>query len=364
MKKKRSFFALLFMAGLLLLPFTACEKDESFDADDAKQELIKATEEIQMNMFMMMATPQMESLMFFMALSDLDLDINLLKSSSFRSIASDPASIATPGINRVIDISRQLSDRHATKDIEDGGVFQYNFNTNQFDKIGDASYIEFHFPANDAAYAAQQLNGRLLIDNLVMSTVVIDGESEIVPTSVDVTLFIDNEQVMTVTFSMVIGPGGVPTGASMNMSMPPYTMNMSYSGSGTNYNMTMDMRVDGSKMLDIDLDIRYTTADMDDVERISGKAEMTPLEISGTVFPMAIDACYDAPDEVACMNNNIDLELRHTGENKRIGYLEFRMYHDPQWDDYYPELVIVYDDGTYDFLFELFDVDIDDDFPF
>ncbi len=361
MKKKRNFYAVLFMAGLLMLPFTACEKDESFDAEDAKQELIKATEEIQMNMFMMMATPQMEALTQLMALMDMDFDVGL--KSTFRAIAKDPGIIATPGINRVMDISRQLSAEKSLKDI-DGGVFQYNFATGDFDLIDEASYLEYNFPADEQAMANQQLNGRLLIDNLVMSSVVIDGESEIVPTSVDITLFIDNEQVMTVTFAMVIGPDGVPTGASMDMSMPPYTMSMSYTGSGTNYNMKMDMRVDGSKMLDIDLDIRYTSADMDDVERISGKAEMTPLEISGTVFPMALDECYDANDEIACMNNNIDLELRHTGENKRIGHLEFRMYHDPHWDDYYPELVVVYDDGTYDFLFELFDVDLDDDFLF
>jgi len=351
MKKKTKIFSLMLMFGVFGLLFNACEKDESFDAEDARTELIKAGDEIEMNMFMMMGTPQMESVMFLMGLADMDFDFDL--KSSVQSFSKDPARIASPGLNQIVELSRTVSAGKEMNGFEDG-VWHYNFDTGYFELVAEATYIELHFPANQEAYAAQVLNAILRIDNLDIGMVVIDDYPEEVPTSADVTLHIDNQLVLSLEYRMTVGPDMFPVSVSLDLQMHPYSMNMTFGGSGIDYWVKMSMAHDGSTLLDIDLDLRFT-ADMDDVVRASGKVQLTPLEFSGSIEPMAMEDCYDAIDEVSCLNNHIDVELWHTGENKKIGDLGFRMYHDG-----YPELVIVYDDGTYDFLADLFDFDEDD----
>ncbi len=358
MKKKTKILSLMLMFGFFGLIFSACEKDESFDADDAKTELISASEEIQTNMFMMMGTPQMESVMFLMGISGMDFDFDGFElKSSVQSFSKDPARIATPGLNQIVELSLAVSADKDTGGFEEGGVFNYNFDTGYFEKVADAPYIELHFPANQDAYAAQSLNAVLRIDNLAFDMVVFDDYPEEVPTSADVTLHIDNQQVLTLEYRMTVGQQMIPTAVTLNMQMPPYSMNMTYSGSGTNYTVDMTMAHNGNTLADIDLDITFAP-DMEDVARVSGKVQLTPLEFSGSIEPMAMDQCEGAVDEASCMNNHIDVELWHTGQNKKIGDVEFRMYHDG-----YPELVIVYDDGTYDFFEDLFDFD-EEDFVF
>ncbi len=359
MKKKTKILSLMLMFGFFGLIFSACEKDESFDADDAKTELINASEEIQMNMFMMTGTPQMESLMFLFELTELDFEIDL--KSSFKSFSIAPERIVTPGMNQIMDLSREVSANKKMNAFEDGGIFEYDFDLGYFDKVSDAVYIELRFPANHEAYAAQSLNAVLRIDNLVIDMVVFDDYPEEVPTSADVTLHIDNQQVLTLEYRMTVGAQMIPTAVTLDMQMPPYSMNMTYGGSGTNYTVDMTMAHNGNTLADIDLDITFAP-DMEDVARVSGKVQLTPLEFSGSIEPMAMDHCEDAADEASCMNNHIDVELWHTGENKKIGDVEFRLYEDP-WGDFYPELVIVYEDGSYDFFIELFDIDEGDFLP-
>ncbi len=342
------------MLGIFAFVFSACE-DDSFDPEEARQELSKAQEEMAMNMGMMMQTPQMQSLTFLQQLTGMEFDFDLGMKSAVSSISRNPSRLAYLGMNPIFDLSRELSEVNITKDYMDGGIFEYNFATEQFDQT-PANHIEFIYPADQQALNNQNNNARLVIDNLQFTTAIIDGYPEEVPSSADITMFIDNQEEMTMTFSLNVGPDGMPSGANLVMSMPPYSMNMSYAGSGNNYSLDMTMAEGNNTLVDIDLSIRIDP-EWDEVEHVSGKVLLSPLEFSGSINILDMEDCYWAQDAVGCMNSAISVELMHKSQGKKIGDIEFREYYDPYWEEYVPELAIVYDDGSYDFLTDVFEID-------
>ncbi len=355
MNKIKNIALLILFAGLFGLTFTACEKDETFDPEDAKTELLNAGDEIMGNMALMMGSPPMESLMFLMGLMDMDI---ILFKSFMGSVAQEPHLVATPGLNQLMHISREVVSAKQD-DFFDNGVYEYNFDYGGFLPVpgtGNVPYIQFIYPATPEAYAAQQLNGSLTIENLEFQVVVIDGDTEIIPSRADITKTIDDQVVLTLNLQFTYNEQGMPVNGSISMNMPPYSMNMTFSSSNQDFSTTMNLSQNGTVLISADLTGTYTP-DNEYLQLIQGDFQITPLLFKGKIYPENLDNCdYD---DVQCMNNNIDVELWQSKKNKKIGDIEFRMYQDPDWDYEYPELVVVYSDGTYDFLMELFDIEFD-----
>lgn len=57
--------------------------------------------------------------------------------------------------------------------------------------------------------------------------------------------------------------------------------------------------------------------------------------------------------DIDYLNTQLDMELHHTGLNAKLGDIEFRLYVDTDYDESYPELAVVYSDGSYEWLYEV-----------
>jgi hypothetical protein len=322
---------------VLVFAFTmvSCDllkKDDTLSAEDAKVEIRAAGDEIMANVAQMMTTPAMSSLMFFSGLMDIDLDI---KASGM--ILGDF------GLKPIL----------AAKDETYSGVFHFNFSTGDFDLVNaSVAYLEFHFPGDQQAANSGQRNAVMRISNLTFFEYYDEywEEYETIPSRANVTLTVNNATAMTFNYQGSFNSQGMPTAVTADMNMSPYTMNMAFSGSGTSYTSTMSLKMNNSTLMSYNLAIRYT-ADLLDVERISGDIRVTPLEAKGNVKALAIEDCdYN---DVACMNNNLEAELRHTALDKTIGDLEFRMVSGEA------TMVVVYEDGSYESLEEIFGAYLD-----
>jgi hypothetical protein len=347
MKKKIGILTVL--AIFLSLTFITCKKDkEEFSAEDAKVELRSANQEVQSNMGEIMVHPSAESMTFLMGLMDMDDDE---WKSSLKSTAIDEGRIKLMAVNKFIRESIELKLDEI--DPEEGGEYTFNFNTDEFDLTDpDVDYLQLIYPANDLAYQNQQLNAELTLSDIEFVEIEYTDEwgtyYEDVLTSAIVTHKIDNQVVMTCDYQSTINDEGMPLSVSFNMDMSPYTFSLTQTGSGLNYTSTMMFKENNNELMSYDLDIKYT-ANQEDVDEISGNYQVTPIRFEGDINAAAMDNCQDT--DIDCLNNNMDVEVIQTDENKIIGHLEFRMYYDADWDEEYPEMVIVYADGSWEYLF-------------
>lgn len=346
MKNKLKLLAAFTLIFSLL--FVACKKDkDEFSAEDAKIELTAASQEIQTSMNEMMATPAVESLDFLMTLMDFEGDWK----SSLKSAAKDVETYNLSSINKLL--RENLNLKIDEIDPEDGGEFTYNFTTGEFDLTNpDLLYLLIIFPADEVAYANEENNGELQIDELEIVEIEYTDEwgtyYEEVLTSLDATLSIDSQVAMSCTYNATLNDEGLPVSASFNMNMSPYQMTLTQTGSGVNYTSTASLKMGNDVLMSYNLTMKYT-ASQDDIDEVSGNFQVTPLRFEGEIDAAALNNCSE--NDIDCMNNSLDVELIHTEENKVIGNIEFRMFYDEYWDEEYPEPVVVYSDGTWEWLY-------------
>jgi hypothetical protein len=354
MKNKIKLFAALTVVFSML--FVTCKKDkDEFSAEDAKVELKAASQEIQTNLFDMMDTPAMQSLDFLMGLMPLEGDWK----SSLKSAAQDVETINLSSINKLLRENLQLKIDEI--DPEDGGEYTYNFTTGEFDLTDESiSYLLIIFPADDVAYANEQNNGSLKLENLVIEEIEFTDEwgtyYEEVLTSIDVTLTIDSQVAMTCSYRATLNNEGLPVSASFSMNMSPYQMTLTQTGSGVNYTSTASLKMGNDVLMSYNLTMKYT-ASQDDIAEVSGNFQVTPLRFEGNIDEATMNNCSET--DIDCMNNSLDVELIHTKENKVIGNIEFRMYYDAYWDEEYAEPVVVYSDGSWEWLFVALGMEFD-----
>lgn len=365
-RRIRNFFLLAVGFSLVVTSCDLLETNKELSADDAKVEIRAAGDDIMYNITEMMESPSMESLLFLSEM--MDMDIETMKQATpaadqaprgafMRYLSSfEPGSrhMPLPGVSRVLTITRSLPALTGKQDMP-SGVFHYDFVTETFELVNDnVSYIELHYPANEEAFNAQTLNAVLRISNLEMSEVVYDADYpedvESVPVKADVTMWIDGDEVMEFSYRVTLNDSGLPVSTTMSMDMPPYSMSMNLSGSNRDFTAIMSMKLDNATLISADLDFRYT-ADMEEVEDLDGYVRVTPLEFKGNIQPSELMWCEG---DIDCANDNMDVEVFQTELDKKIGKLEFRMYYDEYWEEEVMELAIVYEDGSYEFLGEVF----------
>lgn len=346
MKNKFKLLAALTVVFSLL--FVTCKKDkDEFSAEDAKVELQAASQEVQTNISEMMETPAVQSLDFLMTLMDYEGDWK----SSLKSAAQDVETINLSSINKLLRENLHLKIDEI--DPEDGGEFTYNFTSGEFDLTDETiSYLLIIFPADDVAYANEENNGSLKLENVQIVEIEYTDEwgtyYEEVLTSIDAILAIDSEDAMECSYNASLNDEGLPVSASFSMDMSPYQMSLTQTGSGVNYTTTASLKMGNDVLMSYNMTIKYTSQ-QDDVDNISGNLQVTPLRFEGSIKAAAMDNCSE--NDIDCMNENVDVELIHTGENKVIGHIAFEMYYDEYWEEEYPEPVIVYSDGTWEWLY-------------
>jgi hypothetical protein len=130
---------------------------------------------------------------------------------------------------------------------------------------------------------------------------------------------------------------------------------MSFGGTTNNYTSTMSFKQNNAEMMGYSLTMNYT-ADMTDVEKVTGYYSLAPLKVEGWMMYAAISSYINNIEEnggnydLGFLNNQLSMQLMHTDLNAKVGDVMFKMYTDVEYDETYPTLAIVYSDGTYEWL--------------
>lgn len=358
----KTFFKLsaVFVAVLLLL--VSCDKDKKItelSTDQAKVEIRNATQAVTTNMETLMENPAAKALTYMSELMD-----------GKNAAASLRKNFEKPGrfhLGEVMDALRDPSVRQTfpvTKVEGDYGIYAYNFSTETFDLIqSSTTKLEYRYPADDAARAQQQNNAVLTIDNLEYKIITYDTkasrglkEQEAVPVKANVTLKVSNVTQMTATYNSTLTDNGTPTAVSASCTMGEYSMSASMSGSGVNYTTTESFKKGNDELMGHNIKITYT-ADKEEVEKVKGYYLVKPLKFDGQVYPKAIDDhIYQVEQsggnnyDFNLLNSKIDVKVIQTELKAQIGKIQFKLYTDPDDGGKYPNLALVYKDGTYEWL--------------
>lgn len=348
MKTRIGLFSVLLI--FLSLTLVTCKKDkEELSAEDAKIEIRSASQTVQASMNEMMATPAMISMIYLSELMNMEGD--------WKSSASHIEKYNLAVFNRIIRENLKIDEI----DPEEGGEYTYNFITGEFDPTDPSlTYLLLLFPADEEAMANEENNGSLKLEDMDFVEIEYTDEwgtyTESVLTKVKATLKIDNLTVMTCTYNATLNSEGLPVATTITYTMDPYQITLSQSGSGVNYTSTASLKNGGDVLLSYNLNIKYT-ANQDDIEKVNGNLQLTPLRFEGEINGSGMNTCGEL--DVDCMNDNLDVEVIQTEKNSIIGHLEFRLFYDDYWDESYAEPVIVYSDGTWEWLFEALGVELE-----
>lgn len=252
----------------------------------------------------------------------------------------------------------------------DFGVYAYNFGTGDFDLMEQSTtMLKFIFPSDETALANNQNNASLTVNNLTYQTIIYTEEmwdddsqtwytetyEEMVPTNANVDFKISGTTFMTANYNASYTENGFPLATNADVTMAPYSFNMSLSGTGSNYTAIMSFKQNNAEMMGCNLAVIYS-ADMTDVEKVTGYYSLAPLKVEGWMNYAAINNYMNDIDDnggtydLGFLNNQIAMQLMHTELNAKIGDLMFKMYTDIEYNETYPTLAIVYSDGTYEWF--------------
>ncbi len=365
MKKK-----LLLFVTLASILFTACNKEKDkeltqLSTESAKVEVRNASQQINGTMNAAMGLPAFSSLNFLFQLTGSG---DYLKSS----LKSVKPHFGTQWPQNL----RKTLKNNPLKEVgfDELGIIKFNFDTGDFDLVeSSTSLLKILYPADQTAYASGTNNAEFTAENLQFQTVTVMEEEwdwqtgqyilvqveESVPTNAKITQKISNATVLTANYSAAYTSAGIPTSWNVNLNSAPYTFTSDLNGSGSNYSAAVMMKNGTAELMGADLDVQYT-GNMEDVEKVSGYYLIAPLKIDGWAKPASITSYMEQLGEqggtfdLNHLNSLIDLRLIHTGANGIIGDVEFRLYTDPDYGEVLPELAVIYSDGTYDWLSEIF----------
>lgn len=369
---KTQFLFKMFLMVFVLSAFVSCDKDKDkvkdLTADEAKIELRNATQQITGNMNQMMATPAMQSLNFLSVLMGEEG-----YKTNFKQIWQQPGKIHLAKV-------KQIFLPEGTKSIggiEGFGVYDYSFEMDDFVLVQAAeNSLTLNYPADESAYSSQQNNAQMNVLNIQTTTVVYtetywdyyleewvtETYEEEVPTRMDVTQKVDGVTLMSASYTASLNETGAPTSFTISMDMLPYSFTASMTGSGNNYRTILSFKENSATLMGYDLTVDYTTG-MESIKKLSGNYIADPLKVDGFINYDAIDAHMTEAEEsgnydLTFLNSQMELALIHIGQNAKLGDLQFKDYIDPEYNETYVNIAIVYADGTYEWLENILEVEM------
>lgn len=366
MKTKTLFALAILLAAILVMP--ACEKKKEdttkeLTPDQAKVELRDASQEITTNMDNMMSTSAMESVQFLMQIMG-----NQSFKSTLKTLAFESGKLNLAKVKQAF-----TPTAHRDDGVGQFGIYAYNFSIDDFELVeSSANSLVLRYPANETAYNNQQNNAELAANNLTYTTItyedtywddytqtwVTETYEDYVPTNVNMNLKIDNQTAAQGNYSATLSDAGIPTAVSLGMAVSPYQFQATLSGGGTNFVAGFSFKNNDVELMALNWNLVYT-ADMENVQTVNGYYLAMPLRIEGSANFAAIDAHIAQVEEnggnydLAFLNSQINMQLIHVVLNAKIGDIMFKMYTDPDYGDTYPELAVVYGDGTFEWLSDI-----------
>jgi hypothetical protein len=356
----------------ILFALASCDKDkdkvEDLSADEAKVELRNATQQISNNMEQMMTTSTMQSLNFLSLLIDEDL-----YEKSFKQMLQQPGKIHLGKVKQVF----LPAGAKSVGEIEGFGYYEYDYNMDDFVLVESAEdMLKLVYPTDETAYNSQENNAELLVANIRTVTVIFtetywddyyeqwitDTYEEEFPVSLDATQKVDGTTLMTASYVSTLDETGAPTSFNMTMNMLPYSFTTSLTGTGIAYKTVLSFKENNTTLMSHDLSLEYTT-NMESVNKVSGNYMVDPLKLEGYMNYDAIDTHMINAEETGnydlnYLNGQMDLVLIHTGQNAKLGNVQFVMFTDLEYGESYPLLAVVYADGTSEWLENILDIEM------
>jgi len=368
---KPKLFAILVVLSVLVMTAISCnKKDDEMKAEDAKVEIRNSIQEINNEVFELLAEPSVQSLAFLAQLMDIEVG-----KSAINKIKEQPGKI------HLAKIKQALMPRNSFKSANDFddlnlGIYVFNFEIEDFTRVQESETVfKVSYPANETAYANQKNNAEILVEDIELAIVVYtetyyddwynewvtETYEEEVPVKFDATQKIDDVTTVSGKYNADLNPNGFPTGASVNFNAASYNITGSLSGSGQSFNTKHTSKKGSTSIMGHDLNIKYTS-DMEEIEKLSGNYFLSPLKIEGFAKVKALTDLMDKYDETGNynlkdLNAQIDLDLIQESKGLKIGDIEFVTIKHPFFGEM-PTLAIVYSDGSYELLDEFFDFDL------
>jgi hypothetical protein len=238
------------------------------------------------------------------------------------------------------------------------GLYKFNFLTGNFDLIDlEVDYLRYIFPANDNDKDSLKITASFTIEDVdyveIETTIdkVLQVQKHI--TGFQASIFLNKRTQMMYSYHASFSHTGLPVDIDIEMSMSPYHLRMKQVGDKQYYYTTMSMTLDNNPLMSYLLNIRRD-ADTDAVEKLSGSFQLNHIEWEGTVYSSKIKLCDE--QDIDCVNDQFTITMSHSGSKRRIGKLEARLYYDSFSGEQYPELNLIYEDGSSDVLSEILEV--------
>ncbi len=339
----------IILLAAFLVYFTSCDKNGAssgathLNADDARVEIRAASQEISTTLEELMSSQAATSLDYLFYLGDGDFTLK----SNLMPALSEIGELKVRPYKELIISKYSIANE---PDPKVGGVYQYNYDTGEFDLVNpNVSYLRFIYPADDMDYIAGGHNAELTVYDY---DYFYDEYNDEIPTDFNIELIVYGDLAMSFLYQGIYDDDGIPTSISVDINMPPYTLTMNESVSGSNYVSSLYFKLNNEVLMSYDLAFTLTP-DKEEVDRVSGHYQITPLKVDGYMNVANIDNCND---DINCMNSNMDLKLYLTTQNALIGSIEFRMIYDDYWDEDILELVVIYEDNSEELLSDIFDM--------
>mgnify|MGYP001117749271 CR=1 FL=1 len=347
--KKRYYVSLVYIIFLAACSFyfASCGKSGSdaltqLSADEAKVEIRAGNQEIMQSMEELMSSPAFVTLDFLSMLMDGEFTLK----SNLMPILREIEDRQLRAYKEMIIENYAL---YGEPDPKTGGIWEYNFNTNEFDLINpNVSYLRLIYPADEEDYNAGQRNAELTISDYEY---IYDDYEEELPTNLNLELNLHNVLAMSLHYNAIYDAEGIPLSMAINMQMPPYSLSMSQSETASNLHSHMDFSKNNDILFSYNLQANMTPDN--EVETVSGHFQITPLKFEGYMNEADMYNCGEG--DIDCMNENMDIKVILTTQNALIGHLEFRMF--TYEGESEPALVVVYEDDSWEWLDDIFDLE-------
>ncbi len=360
---------LLLLLTIVSILFTACNKDKEKDPeqltpDKAKVEVRNASQQITGNLNEAMSLPAFSSLNFL---------VQLTGQETMKSKVKD---VLLHTKNNMPQALRSILKTNTLKEggLGELGIFEFNFDTEEFDLVQTSTtMMRMSFPADQTNYASHTNNAELTVENLQFQTITVMEEQwdpqsgsyilvpveQNVPKTAKVTHKISGATVLSANYSASYTNDGRPTSLDASINSAPYSFTSKLNGSGTNYQAEVMMKNGSNELMGANMDVTYAST-MEDVDKVDGYYLVAPLKVDGWMKPTAIQNHMDQVEEtggqydLTFLNAQMSMKLIHTGINGIIGNLEYKLYTDPEDGETSPNIAVVYSDGTFDWLTDVF----------
>ncbi|MFW5792745.1 MAG: hypothetical protein ACOCWC_00575 [Bacteroidota bacterium] len=356
-------FSLVAMIGLY-----SCDKDddtngEPLTAEQAKQEISEANDEIIQNFEGMTSASGMKTMMYLM------VDLNMMEMEKLFQVTSQamsPNNLLRFTVNPVGNKFFKPTDNKENSFFTPG-IYEYDYIEEAFIKISEhpEDLFTVYFPADQTAYDAQDNNAIADLTTFETETFTFFDEyegyyDEQIPVAIDFNLKIDDVLVLDFSFAATwiineYEDGVYPTSLAVSVTDDPYSMSVSWSGSGDNYTAEASIKDNNIILAGADISVILTNQSFEDSpEKISGYLIIAPIKADGYINLYAAEqAAEEDPPNVDLMNENISVDLYQTELNQKLGTLEAKIF---MYDDSQEiEPVIVFEDGSWEKLEVLFE---------